>query len=299
MRRLILGCGYLGRRVANRWLDAGDDVWAVTRSAERAESLRQAGMRPVVWDVTNESVEELPHADTVLFAVGYDRSANHPIHSVYVDGLARTLDRLPANTGRLIYISSTGVYSQNDGQWVDEDSPAEPNRDGGRACLAAEQLLTGHPLGQRAIILRLAGIYGPDRIPRRADLLAGKPIAATPDSYLNLIQVEDAADIVVTVAAADLSLPKLYTVSDGNPALRADYYAELSRLLDAPPPTFQFADAVPAASAPETKSPNSRRSTGDKRISNQRLTQELPIRFHYPTYRHGLADAVERLGGET
>lgn len=286
--------------MADRWLAAGDEVWAVTRSAERAESLRHVGMRPVVWDVTDDSPEALPQADTVLFAVGFDRSANHSIHDVYVDGLARTLDRLPADTGRFIYISSTGVYSQNDGQWVDEDSPTEPNRDGGRACLAAEQLLAGHPLGQRAIVLRLAGIYGPDRIPRRADLLAGKPIAANPDSYLNLIHVEDAADIVVTATAANLALPKLYTVSDGNPSLRADYYAELSRLLDAPPPQFQIGDRVTFASGEDTSPPSSsRRAAGDKRISNQRLTREIPIHFRYPTFRDGLADAVERLGGET
>ena len=79
--------------------------------------------------------------------------------------MRNVLAALPAETGRLIYISTTGVYGPADGDWVDEVTPPDPQREGGRASLAAEQVLAAHPLGQRSVILRLAGIYGPGRVP--------------------------------------------------------------------------------------------------------------------------------------
>ncbi len=198
MKKLILGCGYLGRRVAQAWLEAGQEVLALTRSSQRAEQLAANGIRPIVGDVTSSlDLRDCADIDTLLFAVGFDRKAGKPIRDVYVEGLRRTLDQLPALPRRFIYISSTGVYSQNDGQWVNEQSPCEPVREGGKACLAAEELLRQHPVGQRAIILRLAGIYGPDRLPKLQDVIAGKPIAATANGYLNLIHVDDAVQIIL------------------------------------------------------------------------------------------------------
>ena len=121
------------------------------------------------------SLADLPEVASVLFAVGYSRTSEASIHEVYVEGLRNVLDALPAATGPVVYISSTGVYAQKDGQWVDEDSECEPDREGGRACLAAEQCLVAHLRGAGATILRMAGLYGPGRLPRSADLIAGHP----------------------------------------------------------------------------------------------------------------------------
>ena len=107
------------------------------------------------------------------------------------------LAALPSDTGRFIYISTTGVYGTAGGEWVDEETPPDPQRDGGRASLAAEQVLAAHPLGARSIILRLAGIYGPGRVPFLDKLRAGEPIPAPSAGYLNLIHVDDAAAVVV------------------------------------------------------------------------------------------------------
>ncbi len=137
MAKLIFGCGYLGRRVARLWCDAGEDVYAVTRSRERAIELASAGLRPIVADVTEPaSLRELPAGSTVLFAVGHDRTAGKSITQVYCDGLRHTLAALPAETQQIMYISSTGVYGQQAGEIVDEDTPCHPDREGGRACLA-------------------------------------------------------------------------------------------------------------------------------------------------------------------
>jgi nucleoside-diphosphate-sugar epimerase len=199
---------------------------------------------------------------------------------VYVQGLRNTLDRLPVASGRIIYVSSTGVYGQNDGRWVDEQSPCQPVREGGRACLAAEQaLLNANPLGCRSIVLRMAGIYGPGRIPRRNNLEAGRPIAAPAEGYLNLIHVEDAARVVLAAERTSV-IPAVYCVSDGNPVNRAEHYRYLARLIGASEPTF---------SPPLPDSHAAQRSLSSKRVRNTRLVEALAIRLKYPSYRDGLA----------
>src|SRR5438132_485390 len=119
MSKLIFGCGYLGCRVARRWREAGEDVFVVTRSDERARAFSEEGYHPIVADVLCEpSLAQLPAADTVLYAVGFDRGAGISMHEVFVAGLKSVLDALPAETGNFIYISSTGVYGQTHGENV-------------------------------------------------------------------------------------------------------------------------------------------------------------------------------------
>jgi nucleoside-diphosphate-sugar epimerase len=283
MAKLIFGCGYLGMRVAAFWRAAGDEVYAVTRSSQRAATFAASGLAPIVADLATAAELPIPQGvRTVLFAVGYDRAGGQSIHDVYVGGLARAIAALPPPVERFVYISSTGVYGHVTGSEVDEDSPCEPTREGGRACLAAEDLLRASRFADKAVILRLAGIYGPGRIPRSADLLAGKPIDAPAAGWLNLIHVEDAARIVA-LAAEHIQPPKLYVVSDGQPVVRGEYYRELARLLGAPPPQF----IEPAADSPAAQ-----RAASDKRINPRRLFTDLQLTLLYPSYREGLAAIV-------
>ncbi len=285
MAKLIFGCGYLGLRVARLWVNQGETVYAVTRSAERAGTLATEGIRPVVWDLLSGQTTPFPQGiRTVLFAVGYERGAGRPIHEVYAGGVSRALEWLPGSVERFIYISSTGVYGNATGQEVDEDTPCEPTREGGVASLAAENRLLASQFGSPSIVLRLAGIYGPGRIPRAADLLAGKPIDAPARGWLNLIHVEDAARIVL-LAEERAPLPRTYVVSDGQPVVRAEYYAELAKLLGAPPP--QFVD-------PPVGSPAAQRAASDKRLNPRRMLEELKPSLLYPSYLEGLRAIVER-----
>lgn len=278
--KLIFGCGYLGLRVARRWRDAGHEVHAVTRSMARAERLREEGIRPYVADVTQPStLAGLPVAETILYSIGFDRTSGRTMHEVYVDGLKAALDAIPDASGRIVYISSTSVYAQQDGEWVDESSPTEPTRQNGIDCLAAEQALRNHRSGARAVILRMAGLYGPGRIPRRETLLAGEPIAAAAEGFLNLIHIDDAASVVLA-AETTARLPSLYVVSDGQPVPRREYYEELARQLGAPSPKF---------TAPPDDAPAAARATTDKRICNARLLAELRPVLACPSYREGLA----------
>ena len=277
--RLIFGCGYLGRRVARRWLQEGHRVHAVTRFPARAAEFLREGIEPHVADITDPgSLRQLPEATTVLFAVGFARGSSNTIDDVFVEGLRNVLNLLPA-AERFIHISSSGVYGQQNGLWVDESSPCRPVRAGGRACLGAEQLLMRHAQGQRAVVLRLAGLYGPGRIPRRDDLLRGVPIAAPATGFLNLIHVDDAVDTVL--AAEQLApVPRLYLVSDGTPVPRRHYFAELARQLGAAEPRFI---------TPDPNNHSAGRAMSNKRIRNQRLRDELKVRLSFPSYVDGLA----------
>lgn len=104
----------------------------VTRSPDRAAAFAAAGFEPIIADVTRpETLVDLPPADTVLFAVGYDRRQSLSIGAVYAGGLKNVLAALPSGTGRMIYLSSTGVYGNVQGDWVDETSECVPQRAGG------------------------------------------------------------------------------------------------------------------------------------------------------------------------
>jgi nucleoside-diphosphate-sugar epimerase len=271
---LILGCGYLGRVVARRWLAAGDRVVALTRA--QPGELRALGIDPILGDVTNLASLKLPSADTVLYAIGLDRSSRHSMREVYLRGLDNVLNVLPTPR-RFIYISSTSVYGQTDGVWVDENSPTEPAEENGRIVLECEQLLRRRL--PDAIILRFAGIYGPGRLFKQAAVEKGEPLATDPDKLINLIHVEDGARAVV--AAGERGRPgAIYNVCDSEPVLRRDFYNELAELLRAPAPRF------------EPKS----RDRSSRRISNRRLRTELGVELKYPDFRAGLRQAI---GGGT
>lgn len=280
---IIFGCGYLGRRAAKLWKSQGREVIVVTRSSERAEQFRRDGLLPCIADINQpQTLAQLPAADRVLWAVGFDRTPGQTQEQVFVDGLRNGLDHIGSRCRRFLYISSTSVYGQQDGSWVDESSPCEPTQPGGVCCLAGERLVQDRfsSMGS-AVILRLAGIYGPERLLSRiADLKAGTPLAGSQAAWLNLIHVDDAASAVIASADA-ASPPNMVLVADDQPIQRGEYYARLAALVGAPPPRFD-----------ESQSP--RRGSGglNKRCSNRRLKAELGVTLRYPTIETGLPAAL-------
>ncbi len=285
-RRLVVGCGYLGERVARRWVAAGCAVLATTRRADRAAELEALGIEPAVIDVTDgqPAWQQLfaRHGvpATVFWGVGFDRHAGTTHRAIHVDGLRALLDALAVTSAlpkpRVILSSSTGVWGDEGGGIVDEATPPNPARDSGRVLVEAEALLAAHPAGP-GTALRFAGLYGPGRLPRIADLVAGLPIPADPDSWLNLIHVDDAAAVVCAVAEADAARG-LYVVSDGRPIRRRDWYGTLASAAGAPPPCWD-----PAA-------PRARGA--DKRVDSTLLRRDLGIRLEHPDPLAAAADLV-------
>jgi len=278
---LVFGCGYLGIRVAESLVFSGNRVWATTRNPEKAERLSGAGMTPVMADWCDPmTLGKLPQVGRVLVSVSYDRGGTRSRRESQLGGLSNLMAVLHPST-RVCYISTTGVYHQGDGSWVDESSEADPTREGGQIHLEAEKLLRStRPSG--SVVLRLAGIYGPGRVPRAADVLAGRPIASREDGFLNLIHVEDAAAAAIQSWVAP-SHP-LYLISDDHPVRRGDCYREIAAQTGSPEPTFV---------APADGSSKSARSDSNKRVRNVRMKAELLRELRYPTYREGLADVLK------
>jgi len=269
---LIVGCGYLGRRVAARWVAAGRRVAALTRG--NAAALAALGVEPVVGDVLDpDSLRDLPAAATVLYAVGMDRGQGRSMREVYVDGLAHVLGTIPP-PARFIYVSSTGVYGQTDGGPIDEASPTEPTEESGKIVLDAERLLRVKVPG--AIVLRFAGIYGPDRLLRKQPLLKGETLVGDAEKWLNLIHVEDGAAAVLAAEARGVA-DETYLVADDEPVRRRDFYTRLAELLGAPPARFE--------QRPETGAAN-------RRVLNRKARERLGWVPRFSSYREGLPAAI-------
>lgn len=267
--KLIIGCGYLGSRVATLWRKDGDSVLATTRS--RMQELRALGIEPIACDVLNpESCRSLPQVDTVLHCVGLDRSSGAGMRDVYVHGLDNILKNLP-KPKRLLYVSSTSVYGQSGGEEVDENAATEPGSESGQIVLEAEQVLRRH--FPEAIILRFAGIYGPGRDFTRQAIAKGQPLEGDPERWLNLIHVEDGA---AAILAAEKHAPPgaVYNVSDGHPVRRRDYFDFVASQMGMPSPRF-------AGSGQDQGS--------NRRISNRRLRDELGFSPRHASYRDGLS----------
>lgn len=285
MVKLIIGCGYLGERVAKQWLSGGHETWALTRSAVRAARLADTGLSPLIGDVLDrKSLQKLPQVETILYAVGFDRTSKTSKRTIYVDGLQNTLEQIQGRCRRLVYISSTSVYGQDNGEFVDEFSTVSPSEENGRICRDAETVVWKHFLGTNrgasvgeAIVLRLAGIYGPSRLlAREQQLRGGGLLSGNPDSWLNLIEVEDAVQSVLAAEARGKS-GETYLICDDRPIRRREYYAALAQQLGLAAPGFEEL----ASDSPERRQLN-------KRCINQRMRQELRVELRSPTIIEGL-----------
>ena len=281
MKALIIGCGYLGSKVAKIWQQRDQHVAVVTRSQDNANHFCELGYQPIMADITDaESLSKIPtDTNVVLFSVGFDRSRYSNIRQVYVDGLKNVLDRLRGSDCHFVYISSTGVFGDCAGQWIDETTSAEPIRPGGQACLDAEQLVIERL--ENYTILRLAGIYGPGRIPRLKAIKDQAWNELGQSGHINLIHVDDAAEIVALMVDKKI-LGEMFLVSDGQPVDRQKFYEFIADQVGTSPINWTV----------ETKVDVSRRSAADKKVSNRKLLEHTHYRFQFPDFQSGILDAM-------
>jgi nucleoside-diphosphate-sugar epimerase len=273
MRVLIAGCGYVGMALGSRLYALGHQVWGLRRNP--AELGR--GIQPIAADLTNKAtLARVPDAlDVVVYCPSAGRSSDETYRRVYVEGL-ENLCQLPAVRDalpRLLFVSSTAVYGQNDGSWVTESSPAEPLRFSGVRTLEAERVaLTS---GYAPVILRCGGIYGPGRRRLIDSVLSGSAsYDANRPSFTNRIHRDDVAGALVHL----INLPNpetIYLGVDCLPASREELLTWLAARLGAPEPSRQPASETDG-------------EAGSKRCSNARLLAS-DYQFSYPTFREGYA----------
>ncbi len=287
MTTLIIGCGYMGQRLGARLHQQGERVFGTVRSPGRADLIAELGIEPVIADVlVPDSLGRLPEAERIFYCVGFDRTTGVSMRTVYVDGLRHVLAALPPSVTRFVYASSTGVYGQTDGEWVDETSPACPQHESGRVCLAAEERVLNwadtNDHSASAIILRFAGLYGPGRMVRRSILERGEPIPGDPDKFLNLIHIDDAVE-AATAALAINQADSIYLVADDRPVTRQEYYSRMATLLRAPGPRFE---------PPRSGSPEAARDATNKRIANHRIKSGLGVALIHHDITTGLSSCL-------
>src|SRR5688572_28409105 len=167
MRVLIVGCGYVGMALGAELARAGHHVFGLKRGGDTTE-MSHAGIRPILADITQPATPALiqPEFDCVVNTISSSKGGVEEYRRVYLEGTLRLVEWLSrAPLQSYIYTSSTSVYAQTDGSWVTEESPTEPKNETSRILVETEQALLQAVRNQSfpAIILRVAGIYGPER----------------------------------------------------------------------------------------------------------------------------------------
>ncbi len=284
---LLVGCGALGRQLAVRLLAAEHTVFAVKRSPLKSPVM---GLQVVLADITvAQDVKKLPtDVDIVVFILSPSKRNEAAYQTLYGSGVSHVLNHfarapLPASglRPRCLLVSSTSVYGQENGEWVDEGSPTQASRFNGKALLQAEQQLWAHCANN--IVIRFSGIYGPGRESLLRRVREGKPVQYAPPYFSNRIHEEDCLGILcflIARALADKPLENLYLASDSTPIPQADVALWLSELMSCPPP--------PA------KPENLTLAKMNKRCRNDRLLR-LGYVLRYPSYRHGYAELLEAI----
>ena len=278
---LILGCGDVGRRVARSCQAAGAKVTGLVRSPQSAAQLRELGIELLEADL-DLPLPPLPSAGTELyyFAPPPPSGGRDPRMAAVLAALER--DGLPR---RIVYISTSAVYGDCGGAWIDEDAPLRPDTARGLRRLDAERQLqawserTGIPV----VILRVPGIYGPGRLPLER-LRKGLPLLREDQCpYTNRIHADDLA--AICLAAMARGVPgTAYNVSDGHPSNMVDYFNRIADRAGLPrPPTLNRVEAeqqlTPGMLGYMRES---------KRLRNERMLSELGIELQYPDLEAGL-----------
>jgi nucleoside-diphosphate-sugar epimerase len=283
MRLLIFGLGYSGTAIAHAAIAAGIPVTATSRSANKPKT---DGVALIAIANASDAISDATH---IICTAPPDASGD-PILKLYRDAISTA-----PLVSWLGYLSTTGVYGDRNGDWVDERTPPAPGSDRSRWRVAAEQHWQDIAQQRPIDIFRLAGIYGPGRSAFDT-LRAGRALRVIkPGHAFGRIHRDDIARAVVAAMLQPYQPGvRLFNLADNEPAESADVLAEAARLLGVPPPP-----EVPFAQAWATMSPMARSFWAENRKVSSRWTQKtLGLTWRYPTYREGLRAILAEERGE-
>ncbi len=296
MKCLIAGCGYVGLPLGRELIRLGHEVYGLRRSASAEAELTAAGIKPVVADITRrETLAKLPNEfDWVVNCVSSTGGSAEDYRQIYLQGTRNLIEWLSARRpGKFVYTSSTSVYGQTDGSLVKETSPTEPLVDTAKVLLETEKVLLGTsgPQGRSpqpevpAVVLRVAGIYGPERGHGFKQFLNNEArIEGEGSRFLNMIHRDDLIGCIIA-ALKNGRAGEIYNAVDDEPVSQVNFFQWLAEELgkDLPP------------SAPANFEENRKRGVTNKRVSNRKLKMELGYQFKYPNFRKGYTAEILRL----
>ena len=284
---LTLGHGYSAAALSRLLLPRGWTVIGTTRAPEKASRIAETGVEPVLWPGDGDISGAIDRATHILISAG-PRDVGDPV-------LPTLGEKIAARAGQIAwigYLSTTGVYGDQAGGWVDEDTPLTPSTPRGNSRVKAEQdwqsLAKAHALPLH--IFRLAGIYGPGRGPF-AKVRSGTARRIIKEGQVfSRIHIDDIAQVL----AASIAQPnpgRTYNLCDDEPAPPQDVIAHAAELLGLPVPP-----AIPIEEAEMSQMAKSFYAES-KRVRNDRIKSELGIKLIYPDYRSGLAALLAAEGG--
>jgi nucleoside-diphosphate-sugar epimerase len=289
-RVAILGCGYVGLELA-RQLQPDHQVVGVRRSDVGLAAVESTGAEAVRGDVTEPgSLEPVPDADWVVFAASSGGRDAEAAREVYVDGLRETIDHFCEREtvpDRIVYTSSTGVYGDHDGDWVDEGTPIDPTTEKTAVLADAEEIARQRPIDDTdGTVARFGGLYGPDRY--RLDRYVEGPVT---EGYLNMVHRDDAAGAVRFLLEEDVARREVVNVVDDEPVEKWTFADWLAEQCGEPEPPKQTTSE--RLDDPDLSTAAKRRIGTSKRVSNEKL-RDLGYELAYPTYREGYRTAIEQ-----
>jgi len=291
---LILGCGYVGLRLAPLLVDAGYRVTGTTRDPDRFDEIKAAGARPVRMEAEEpESITPLADlAPELVFDTIRPQRVDGDSYSIHAtENLAAAF-----SGGRLhayVHLSATSVHGRRDGEWTDEETPPDPVSPVGKARLRMERHLLR--LSEKGVlplrICRVPGIYGPGRT-LRARLKDGRyTLVDGVDQWVSRIHVDDLAAGLLAAAIRGRD-GRTYLLADDEPTLALDYARLTARLLRLPEP----ASRDPTSLREELSSSGFERRVSARRCSNRRMREELGVDLRYPTVEQGVPAALREEG---
>lgn len=278
---LIVGCGDIGLRVLQQLVADGRTLAGLVRTEASAQRVRAAGGTAIEADLGTLAagwLADCPGLRRVFWFAPPPR-----------EGLTEPLLRTALARGfggRCVYISTSGVYGDCAGAWVDESHPPNPRTERAQRRLDAERALADVD-GLDFVVLRVPGIYGPGRLPRQR-LLRGLPVIREAESpWSNRIHAEDLASVAIAAAARG-QRGGIYNVSDGHPTTMTDYFTRCARLLDLPaPPQLPLAEAL-AQVTPAMRS----FLEESRRLDTAAMRRDLAVDLRYPILEQGLAASL-------
>jgi nucleoside-diphosphate-sugar epimerase len=283
-RVVIAGCGYVGVSLGEMLARDGHEVWGLRRDP----SGLPPSIRGVAADLSRpETLGAIPERIECAVYAAAPKAAGQTspelaYRETFLDGLGnflRALHEQGEHPRRIFFTSSTSVYDQQRGEWVDEDSPTYPARFAGEILVLAERLLWASEF--QATAVRFGGIYGPGRTRLIDHVRTGEALRpAGPPHYTNRVHREDAAGILRHLMGLDAP-ERLYLGVDCEPAAEGDVLEWLADQLGVGP----LRDAASATRPP-------RRRAGSKRCRNTRLL-ESGYQFQYPSFREGYASLFD------
>jgi len=269
----VVGAGYLGMRIAARFAEKKQKVFALTRSAEKAARFKDKKIQPIVADLTDPaSLNLIPPAHFIVICVAPDQSDATAYEAVYLKGVANYLEAIKKNPRPflVVYVSSTGVWQDQTGDWFDEAVEPLPQSPRARMLVEAEKQVLA--AGLPAVVLRLSGIYGPGRNRLQAFREGRWPVPGS-DRWINLVHADDIASLMPDFFKKAQE-GEIYLGTDDEP-VRVSTIAEWLARETGTSRTVSF-------------------ECGDagRRLKNEKL-KSLGIRLKYPTFREGYSAIIK------